>query len=187
MRAGRSIWILFHLVAKESDTTVSRIVYITRWKRPALTGNILCKVRPWPFLASCKFLAVLTRDWNLLSSVIQIFIHHISQTTFRIKAEILWKKITGFSTHSLCAVPSFYIRLLDLMSSNQQLQTLTLQPAVWGISCLVLLPSPCNDSSLYLSFSNICKATAVTHTKLSDRNLLRKETSFGCYTSSSSS
>ena len=32
--------------------------------------------------------------------------------------------------------------------------------------------------------SNICKATTVTHTKRIDRNLLRKETSFVCYTSS---
>ena len=38
--------------------------------------------------------------------------------------------------------------------------------------------------SLYLSFSIICKATTVTHTKRIDRNLLRKETSFVCYTSS---
>ena len=36
--------------------------------------------------------------------------------------------------------------------------------------------------SLYLSFSNIYKATTVTHTKRIDRNLLRKETSFVCYT-----
>ena len=32
--------------------------------------------------------------------------------------------------------------------------------------------------------SNNCKATAVTHTKRIDRNLLRKETSFVYYTSS---
>ena len=38
--------------------------------------------------------------------------------------------------------------------------------------------------SLYLSFSIICKATTVTHTKRIDRNLLREETSFVCYTSS---
>ena len=38
--------------------------------------------------------------------------------------------------------------------------------------------------SLYLSFNNICKATIVTHTKRIDRNLLRKGTSFVCYTSS---
>jgi len=37
---------------------------------------------------------------------------------------------------------------------------------------------------LYLSFSNVCKATAVTHTNRIDRNLLRKETSFVYYTSS---
>jgi len=37
--------------------------------------------------------------------------------------------------------------------------------------------------SLYVSFSNICKATTVTHTKRIDRNLLRKEISFVCYTS----
>ena len=66
----------------------------------------------------------------------------------------------------------------------QQLQALALQPDVWGISCLVLLPPPCNYSSLYVSFSNRCKAIAVTHTKRIDRNLLRKETSFVCYTSS---
>jgi len=64
----------------------------------------------------------------------------------------------------------------------QQLQALALQPAVWRISCLVLLPSSCNDSSLYLSFSSNCKATAVTHTKRINRNLLRKETSFVCVT-----
>jgi len=37
-----------------------------------------------------------------------------------------------------------------------------------------------------IDLSNICKATAVTHTKRIDRNLLRKETSCVCYTSSSS-
>jgi len=31
---------------------------------------------------------------------------------------------------------------------------------------------------------NNCKATVVTHTKQINRNLLRKETSFVCYTSS---
>ena len=66
----------------------------------------------------------------------------------------------------------------------QQLQALAFQRAFSGIACLVLLPSPCNDSSLYLSFSNVCKATSVTHTKWIYRNLLRKETSFVCYTSS---
>ena len=66
----------------------------------------------------------------------------------------------------------------SVITQRQQLQALALQPAVWGISCLVLLPFPWNDSSLYLSFSNICKATTVTHTKRIDRNLLRKETSF---------
>ena len=35
-----------------------------------------------------------------------------------------------------------------------------------------------------LTFSIICKATTVTHTKRIDRNLLHKETSFMCYTSS---
>ena len=38
--------------------------------------------------------------------------------------------------------------------------------------------------SLYVSFSNISKATTVTHTKRIYRNLLRKETSFVYYTSS---
>ena len=66
----------------------------------------------------------------------------------------------------------------------QQLQALGFQRAFWGIACLVLLPSHCNDSSLYLSFSNVCKATSVTHTKRIYRDLLRKETSFVCYTSS---
>ena len=33
-------------------------------------------------------------------------------------------------------------------------------------------------------YSIICNATTVTHTKRIDRNLLRKETSFVCYTSS---
>ena len=48
---------------------------------------------------------------------------------------------------------------------EQQLQALAFQQAFWGIACLVLLPSSCNDSSLYLSFINVCKATSVTHTK----------------------
>ena len=43
---------------------------------------------------------------------------------------------------------------LVLVDSTQQLQALALQQAVWGISCLVLHPSFCNDSSLHPSFSN---------------------------------
>jgi len=39
-------------------------------------------------------------------------------------------------------------------------------------------------SFCYTAAGYICKATAVTHTKRIDRNLLRKETSFVCYTSS---
>jgi len=35
-----------------------------------------------------------------------------------------------------------------------------------------------------MTIAKFCKATAVTHTKRIDRNLLRKETSFVCYTSS---
>ena len=35
-----------------------------------------------------------------------------------------------------------------------------------------------------LLFINVCKATSVTHTERIYRNLLRKETSFVCYTSS---
>jgi len=35
-----------------------------------------------------------------------------------------------------------------------------------------------------ISVTIVCKATTVTHTKRIDRNLLRKETSFVCYTSS---
>jgi len=49
-------------------------------------------------------------------------------------------------------------------------QALALQPAVWGISCLVL-PSSCNASNLHPSFSNNNKVTAVTHTKRINRNL----------------
>jgi len=76
------------------------------------------------------------------------------------------------------------VKLVALLFSEATitLQALALQPAVWGIACLVLFPSPCNDSSLYLSFSNNSRATAVTHTKSIDRNLLRKETSLMCYT-----
>ena len=43
---------------------------------------------------------------------------------------------------------------LGLVDSTQQLQALALQQAVWGISCLVLLPPSCNDSSLHPPFSN---------------------------------
>ena len=72
----------------------------------------------------------------------------------------------------------------EIPSFLQQLPALAFQQAFGGIACLVLLPSPCNDSSLYLSFIHVCKATSVTHTKRIYRNLLRKETSFVCYTSS---
>jgi len=63
------------------------------------------------------------------------------------------------------------------------IQTLALQPAVWGISCLVLLPSPCNDSACTYHSALFVKPQ-VTHTKRIDRNLLREKTSFVCYTSS---
>jgi len=65
---------------------------------------------------------------------------------------------------------------------KQQLQTLALQPAVWGMPGFA--PISLQWFSLYVSFSNTCKVTTVTHTKRIDRNLLRKETSFVCYTSS---
>jgi len=74
--------------------------------------------------------------------------------------------------------------LILLYVWREQLQALALQPAVWGISCLVLLPSSCNDSSLHSSFSYNSKVTAVTNTKRINRNLLRKESSFVCFTSS---
>jgi len=46
------------------------------------------------------------------------------------------------------------IHPLVLIDSTQQSQALAFQHAIWGISCLVLLPSFCNDSSLHTSFSN---------------------------------
>jgi len=63
---------------------------------------------------------------------------------------------------------------------KQQLQALALQPAVWGISCLVLLPSPCNDSSLYVSFNNNSKVTAVTTTKQINRSKSNDNLEFLC-------
>jgi len=63
---------------------------------------------------------------------------------------------------------------MKINHQGKHLQALAFQRAFWGIACLVLLPSPCNDSSLYVSFSNVCKATSVTHTKRIYRNLLRK-------------
>ena len=42
----------------------------------------------------------------------------------------------------------------------------------------------CNFEACDILSNNICKATTVTHTKRIDRNLLCKETSFVCYTSS---
>jgi len=56
---------------------------------------------------------------------------------------------------------------------KQQLHALALQPAVRGISCLVLLPSPCNDSACTYHSAIFVKPTTVTHTKRIDRNLLR--------------
>jgi len=41
-----------------------------------------------------------------------------------------------------------------------------------------------DQEGLKLYLCNVCKATSVTHTKRIYRNLLRKETSFVCYTSS---
>jgi len=64
------------------------------------------------------------------------------------------------------------IRLSNLLTHNNK-TALALQPAVWGIACLVL-PFSCNDSNLYTSFSNNSKVTAVTHTKWINRNLFLK-------------
>ena len=55
---------------------------------------------------------------------------------------------------------------------------------ILGVACLVLLPSPCSDSGLCLSFSRVCGATSVTRTRRICRNLLRREAGFVCYTSS---
>ena len=52
---------------------------------------------------------------------------------------------------------------------------LPLQQVVWGISCLVLLSSFCDDSSLFISFSNNSYVTAVTPTSESYRNLFAQE------------
>ena len=40
------------------------------------------------------------------------------------------------------------------------------------------------NKECHIKIWNVCKATIVTHTKRIYRNLLRKETSFVCYTSS---
>ena len=45
----------------------------------------------------------------------------------------------------------------------QQLQALALQQAFWGISCLVLLPSSCNDSSLDSLFSKLSSHSSNQH------------------------
>jgi len=60
----------------------------------------------------------------------------------------------SFARHSTHCSPN--IGQIDCSRNNPQksltqyvttIQALALQPAVWGISCLVLLPSPCNDSA----------------------------------------
>jgi len=50
------------------------------------------------------------------------------------------------------------------VNKNTTKQALALQPAVGGISCLVLLPSFCNDSSLYPSFSNNTGCSKINET-----------------------
>ena len=57
--------------------------------------------------------------------------------------------ISGLSWRALfvlCYETLFKGFILHYVTSAT-IQAVALQPAVWGISCLVLLPSPCNDSA----------------------------------------
>ena len=88
-------------------------------------------------------------------------------------------------TYIICCLSAF------LRCSSRKPRSFRLSP-VLSVACTVLLQAERNtahQSSLTTRlqgywFSNTCKATTVTHTKRIDRNLLRKETSFVCYTSS---
>ena len=71
---------------------------------------------------------------------------------------------------------------LLIESSNYRLylcSRLFAESPAWFCSHLLAMIHACTYHS-----ANICKATTVTRTKRIDRNLLRKETSFVCYTSS---
>jgi len=77
--------------------------------------------------------------------------------------------------------------------ARKPITTWAFKAKITGSSCAAgcmrnLLPGSAPISlqwfSLYVSFSNIWKASAVTHTNRIDRNLLREETSFVCNTSS---
>ena len=65
-----------------------------------------------------------------------------------------------------------------------QHQVINLPDPVWVIKTVLVFNLYTRENDIYLYFSNICKATTVTHTKGIYRNLLRKETSFMYYTSS---
>ena len=96
--------------------------------------------------------------------------------------------IDGVKCHNVCA---FYLdsTSLGIGTLLRSSVVTTITGPSFAAGCIRnLLPGSAPISlqwfSLYLSFSNICKATTVTHTKRIDRNLLRMETSFVCYTSS---
>jgi len=59
--------------------------------------------------------------------------------------------------------------------SNQDIAHI--RPVNFSTPCKIVL-------NIVYNYSNNCKTTAGTHTKRIDRNLLCKETSFMCYTSS---
>jgi len=82
--------------------------------------------------------------------------NHLNQTHLRLSSRLSQKQNIYIDVFTMVGVHQTSNRHI------QAVQALALQPAVWGISCLVLLPSYCNDSSLHSSFSNDCKATAVT-------------------------
>jgi len=125
-------------------------------------------------------------SWALFAAVLWFFRSFFSSSS-KFNDIFSWKQKTKFSNRAKFRIMyPLSVEKATRFTSRflQQLQALPFQRAFWGISCPVLVPSPFNDLSLYLSFSNVFKATSVTHTKRIYRNVLRKETNFVCNTSS---
>jgi len=137
-------------------------------------GDIICHV-PHFFL----FRFCIWRDFNNKSDVCHVLCEELFMLDgrlhiikFMLKQSLVWY-------HRFCLFINFIFdkiifSIFQVSSDHERWLTAFVRHFTL---CGILLERlfPCN--------SNVCKATAVTHTKRIDRNLLRKETSFVCYTS----
>jgi len=144
-----------------------------QWKYPTFWQPVLIFINlNFTFLIQAVLIATLTRLLPLQLSWIPL--------------QLSWM-------HTTCVQRIFWAHVSDFVTSRPLLMPLVWSATITGsgfaAGCLRnLLPGSAPIClqwfKLVLTFSNNCKATAVTHTKRINRNLLREETNFVCYTSS---